>query len=280
MVSEQAVRLPSGAGIFYPADRAGLRRLLDALVSAGTAAEGQKESALAILVPHAGLMYSGGVAAAVYRKVRIPDTAVILGFHHRGYGAPFAAWPGSAWVTPLGRIEIRSDLTRFLRRAFPQLEDNRRAYEDELSVEMQLPFLQYFNPNVKIVPVALNSWRDSSGFDDLCRFGRALARVLEGQAPEALVIASSDLNHYEREDTTYAKDRLAIEAMEKLDARRLLEVVSRENISMCGFAPAVAAITYARARGGTRAVLLAHATSGDVTGDRERIIGYAGMLFE
>lgn len=273
------VRPPAAAEVFYPRDRKQLLQLFDSLLPKPVPQEHERERVHAVLAPHAGLMYSGRVSAAVFSRVRLPPVAVILCFNHRGSGVTFSAWPGSAWETPLGLAPIDAPLSARLQQEFPVLEADARAHEEEHSGELQLLFLQYFRPDVRIVPIALNAWRDEAGFESLLRFGAALSRAVAAAGEDTLVVASSDLNHYEREETTQYKDRVAIEAMCSLDPARLKDAVAREGISMCGFAPAVAALAYARSRGGRSGRLLVHATSGDVTGDRERVVGYAGVLF-
>lgn len=274
------VRPPAAAELFYPRDRGQLLQLMDSLIPRPVLHEHERERVHAVLAPHAGLMYSGRVAAAVFSRVWLPPVAVILCFNHRGSGATFSAWPGSAWRTPLGVAPIDTSLSARLRQEFPALEEDVRAHEGEHSGELQLLFLQYFRPDVRIVPVALNAWRDETGYESLLRFGTALGRAVAAVGGEALVVASSDLSHYEREEATRYKDRVAIEALCSLDPALLKDVVAREEISMCGFAPAVAALAYVRSRGGRTGRLLLHATSGDVTGDRERVVGYAGVIFQ
>jgi AmmeMemoRadiSam system protein B len=273
------IRAPAVAELFYPGEKGRLRQLIESLCPQPPVSEGEKVSAQAVLAPHAGYMYSGKVAAAVFARARITPVVVILCFNHRGAGASFAIWPGSAWETPLGRAEVDERFGHRLKTEFPMLEEDARAHEGEHSGEVMLPFLQYFRPDVKIVPISLNAWRDDPGTKSLTDFGEALSRTVTSLGEDTLVVASSDLNHYEREDTTHEKDRIAIEAMVSLDPGRLRKAVAGENITMCGFAPAIAAMTYARIRGATGGTVEMHATSGDVSGDRERVVGYAGILF-
>jgi hypothetical protein len=275
-----AVRAAAVADRFYPSQRNRLLQLVDTLAPKPAREEHEKERVHAVLVPHAGYAFSGRVAAAVFSRIRIPSVAAILCFNHRGHGATFALWPGTAWETPLGSAPIEEALARRLRDEFPRLELDGRAHEGEHSGEVQVPFLQYFRPDIRILPVSLNAWTDERGVDALKEFGAALARAVASLGTETLVVASSDLNHYEREDTTYAKDEVAINAMLTLDPDVLRNAVAREGVSMCGFAPAAAAMAYTRARGGEGGRLILHATSGDASGDRERVVGYAGIVFE
>ena len=262
------VRAPAVAGIFYPGRAEDLRRTIDGLIPAGP-----KERVVALVAPHAGYVYSGRVAGAVYGRVEIPAEVVVLCFNHRGRGSAFALPPQDAWRTPLGDAPVDAALLGRIRSAFPEAEPDAAGHDEEHSGEVQVPFLQRLRPGVRIAPVALSGGLDDAGFERLRRFGRALAEV-EG---DFLVVASTDLNHYEDQETTLRKDGAAIRAMEALDEEGLRETLTREDVSMCGAAPVVAALAYAKARGARRARTVLHATSGDVTGDYGRVVGYVGM---
>lgn len=263
------LRFPAVAGSFYPAAAETLRRDLCGLVPAGP-----KERAWAVVVPHAGYMYSGRVAGAVFGRVVVPRDVVILCFNHRGRGADFAVWPEGMWRTPLGDVPVAGELADRIRKAFPGAEFDEAGHAGEHSGEVQVPFLQHARPDARLVPVALSLAVDDRSFLRLADFGRALARV-EG---DFLVVVSTDLNHYEDQETTLRKDGAAIRAMERLDAEGLRDAIRRDKISMCGFAPAVAGIAYARARGAVSARTVMHATSGDESGDFDRVVGYVGMI--
>ncbi|MFN3484123.1 MAG: AmmeMemoRadiSam system protein B [Planctomycetota bacterium] len=266
-----SVRPPAVAGSFYPDDPEELRRAVEEALGPSPS---EPERALAVLVPHAGYVYSGRVAGAVYARVEIPREVVLLAFNHRGRGKPFAVWPEGAWRTPLGDVPVDGRLARALREAFVPAEFDEEGHLEEHSAEVQLPFLQVLRPDVRIVPVALSVGLDERSFAQLRAFGRALARV----SGEFLVVASTDLNHYEDQDVTLRKDAAALRALERLDEEELRRAILREEISMCGFAPAIAAVAYARARGAAGARTVLHATSGDVSGDFARVVGYAGMI--
>ncbi|HXG61173.1 MAG TPA: AmmeMemoRadiSam system protein B [Planctomycetota bacterium] len=265
------MRPPAVAGSFYPAEAQELRRAVaEALGSPPPA----RERVLAAIVPHAGYAYSGRVAGAVYARIEIPREVVLLAFNHRGRGKPFALWPEGAWRTPLGDVPVDGRLSRALREAFLPAEFDEAGHAGEHSAEVQLPFLQVLRPDVRIVPVALTVGLEDRSFLQLAAFGRALARV----PGDFLVVASTDLNHYEDQETTLRKDAAAIRALERLDAEELRRVIVREEVSMCGFAPAFAVAAYARARGAAAARTIVHATSGDVSGDFARVVGYAGLI--
>jgi AmmeMemoRadiSam system protein B len=266
-----SLRPPAVAGTFYPAAPEELRR---AVREALGPPPPSRERALAVIVPHAGYAYSGRVAGAVYARVDLPRDVVLLAFNHRGEGKPFALWPEGAWRTPLGNVPVEGRLSRALREEFLPAEFDEAGHRGEHSAEVQLPFLQVLRPDVRIVPVALTVGLDDRSFTQLGAFGRALARL----PGDFLVVASTDLNHYEDQDTTLRKDAAALRALERLDGEELRRAIAREGISMCGFAPALAAAAYARARGASSARTVLHATSAAASGDFARVVGYAGLI--
>jgi MEMO1 family protein len=263
------VRAPAVAGSFYSGQAEALRRELDGLIPAA-----RKERAVAVIVPHAGYAYSGRVAGAVYGRVEVPRDVVILCFNHHGAGRDFAVWPDGAWRTPLGDAPVNPDLARSIKVSFLPADFDESGHQDEHSGEVQVPFLQQVRPDVRIVPVALSVAHDEKSVGQLRAFGQALARV----AGEFLVVASTDLNHYEDQKTTVEKDEAVIRAIEALDETALVETIRTREVSMCGFAPTIAAMAYAKAKGATKAGTVAHATSGDVSGDYDRVVGYVGMV--
>ena len=266
------VRAPAVAGRFYPADPYELAKQVDEYVSAS--ANLQKVAAMACVVPHAGYMYSGGVAGSVYRAVPLTKRVVLFGPRHYPRGESLAILTEGEWQTPLGRVRVDAELASELRHAFPRLRDDAVAHQAEHSLEVQLPFLQRLLGDFTFVPVVIGTDR----FAVLEELGTALAQVLAAQAAPVLMIASSDMNHYESDVITREKDRWAIERILALDPRGLWDTVRDRGISMCGYAPTVAILTAAKWRGATRAELVSYATSGDVTGDYEAVVGYAGMV--
>jgi len=263
------VRLPAVAGSFYPGKAEQLREELNALIPAA-----RKDRALALLVPHAGYAYSGKVAGAAFGRVEIPRDVVILCFNHHGAGSDFAIWPEGAWRTPLGDAAVNAELARAIKDAFLPADFDETGHQDEHSGEVQVPFLQQLRPDVRIVPVALSIGHDDRSIGQLRAFGKALA----GVPGDFLVVASTDLNHYEDQKTTVEKDEAVIRAIEGLDEAALVQAIRTREISMCGFAPTIAMIAYARAKGATKGKTVAHATSGDVSGDYNRVVGYVGMI--
>ncbi|MGE5204766.1 MAG: AmmeMemoRadiSam system protein B [Chlamydiota bacterium] len=265
-----AVREAAVAGYFYPRSPDALRQEIRNY----TTPAGEKISAFACVVPHAGYMYSGHVAGAVYARLQLPRRFVVLCPNHTGFGRPLAIMTEGAWQTPLGQAQIDHELAQALFRACPLLEQDDMAHRGEHAIEVQLPFLQAALSEFTFVPIAVGTAK----YEPLQALGEAMAGVLQGQAEKVMLISSSDMNHYEPDDVTRVKDRKAIEKILALDPRGLYDVVMEESISMCGFAPTVAALTAARLLGATSAEVIKYATSADVSGDRSAVVGYAGMV--
>jgi hypothetical protein len=220
-------------------------------------------------------MYSGAVAGEVLGRIELPKKIVILGVRHFPRGESAAILSNGTWRTPLGDAPIDTELAMTLRDACPLLREDAVAHSQEHSLEVQIPFLQVLAPGFSFLPVALGTVR----FDDLVRIGEAVARVLMGARERVLLLATSDLNHYEDDATTRVKDAKAVEKLLALDARGLFDVCREEKISMCGLGPAVATITALREMGVTGGELVRYATSADASGDRSSVVGYAGIAW-
>jgi AmmeMemoRadiSam system protein B len=264
------------AGQFYPSNPDKLRQEIESFVQPGR----EKIRALGCVVPHAGYMYSGHVAGAVYARLELPRRFIVLCPNHTGAGQPLAIMSRGHWLTPLGEAAIDEPLAEQLKREILLLRDDAVAHSREHALEVQLPFLQQIVPEFTFVPIVVGTGR----LEVLSQLGSGLARVLkspdtvDGSKHDALIIASSDMNHYESDERTRIKDRMAIDKVLALDPAGLWETVQREQISMCGYGPAVAMLTAARELGATKAELVKYATSGDVSGDRAGVVGYAGMI--
>lgn len=268
------LRLPAVAGRFYPSNATELTALVRQYtkVEQGTSAARVK----ACLVPHAGYVYSGRVAGAVFSRIALPRKILILGVRHFPRGEQAAILSSGAWRTPLGDASIDAGLAEALRAACPLLREDAVAHSGEHSLEVQLPFLQVLAPGFAFVPLALGTIR----FQDLVSVGEAIGRVLVSSNEEVLLLTTSDLNHYEDDATTRVKDGKAIERLLALDARGLYDTCRHEQISMCGLGPAVAMITALRQLSATHADLIRYATSADVSGDTSAVVGYAGITFQ
>jgi len=266
------IRPPAVAGRFYPDDPGQLRDTVDSFLAAET--KTNRIRALACLVPHAGYIYSGRVAGEIYQRLEIPSRVILVGPRHYPRGAPIAILSQDPWQTPLGLAPIDTHLAEKLVHACPLLREDAIAHGAEHSLEVQLPFLQRLAPSFAFVPIVIATVQ----YADLDALGRALAEVIQSEPEPILIVASSDMNHYEPDDVTRVKDRKAIGRILALEPRELFDTVRNERISMCGYGATVAMLTAARALGATHAELVRYATSGEVNGDLQQVVGYAGII--
>jgi MEMO1 family protein len=274
-----AVRAPAVSGRFYPGTRAELERtvrtLLDAVPSARPAPA--PAPARAAVAPHAGYAYSGLTAAHVFARLEVPPVVVILAPNHTGVcRAPGGAslWEAGAFRTPLGDVSVDEGLAQALLAASPLVAPDHAAHVQEHAVEVELPFLQLRRPDVRIVPLVL-AW---DAWDGCAALGGTLAGLV-GRWPErVLLLASSDLNHYEPASVSVPKDRRALEAVVALDGAELLARCRRERISMCGRAPTATVLAAIRALGAAHAEIVHYSHSGMVTGEEDAVVGYGGVV--
>jgi MEMO1 family protein len=266
------IRHPAVAGRFYPRDPDDLRAEVRSYLSPSR----ETVSALGCVVPHAGYFYSGHVAGAVYARLDVPRRCIVMCPNHTGMGHPLAIMSTGAWETPLGQIPIDAPLAASLKQRFPLLSEDAEAHRAEHGAEVQLPFLQVKNPDCTFVPIALGTGR----YEVLRALGVVIADAVLELGEPVLLIASSDMNHYEGDTITRVKDHKAIERILVMDAQGLFDVVTNEDISMCGFGPTVAMLTAVKRLGASDTELVRYATSGDISGDRERVVGYAGILIK
>jgi AmmeMemoRadiSam system protein B len=264
------VRRPAVAGYFYPKKADELRAMVKGMVDP----QAQKKKALAVVSPHAGFVYSGGVAGAVYSSVEIPGVVIILGPSHQGIRTVFGIMSEGAWQTPLGEVPVDARLARAILERSPLVQEDAGGQAAEHSLEVQLPFLQYLKKEFSIVPLCISP---AAGYDDLENLADALADSIRQSGQEVLLVSSTDMSHYVSQETARKLDFMAIEKILALDARGLYDVVQEENISMCGFQPTTAVILAAKKLGARTAELVRYQTSGDASGDYERVVGYAGL---
>jgi MEMO1 family protein len=264
------IRPPAVAGRFYPSEPKELARQIAEFAPASV----EKIAARGCVVPHAGYMYSGHVAGAVYSSLEIPTRSILLGPRHYPRGEAMAILSLESWRTPLGDAAVDAELAAELRSACPRLRENAVAHEREHSLEVQIPFLQRLAPDFQFVPVVLAIDR----YAVLEELGHAVAKVVAARSERVLVIASTDMNHYENDGLTRAKDGLAIERMLALDPRGLYDTVRGQGITMCGYAATTAMLVAMRDLGASKVELVRYATSGDITGERDEVVGYAGLI--
>lgn len=263
------VRNPAVAGQFYPQDKAQLLKEMEVLVPS----PGKKIKAFGAVSPHAGYIYSGRVAGEVFSRLEPRDTYVILCPNHTGYGADFAV-SVEPWKTPLGTVNVDQDLVSAILARTGLVSEDKIAHAFEHSAEVQVPFVQYTAPGASIVPITVAH----ASMAKLREVSEAIADAIKASGSDAMMIASSDMTHYESRRSAAAKDKEAIDAVLDLDATGLLEIVRAKDISMCGCVPVAIMLMAAKNMGAAHAELVKYADSGDVTGDADQVVGYAGIV--
>lgn len=258
------------AGSFYPGTPERLRAQAADLIIGDL----PKVRAIGAVVPHAGYIYSGRIAGAVYARLIFPDVFVMLGPNHTGVGAGVAIITEGKWETPLGQVPIDTELAKAILRNSQTIEEDDLGHQREHSIEVQLPLLQACGRPFSFVPICLFS----SEFSACQDVGLAVAQAIAESDRSVLMVASSDMSHYVSREQAKAKDRLAIEAVLACDPQRLHRVVRREGITMCGFHPTTALLIASRELGATSGELIGYATSADVTKDDSSVVGYAGLI--
>ena len=264
------VRDPVVAGRFYPSDFEELERML----SMFCVKREKRIRAKAIIVPHAGYVYSGAVAGLTYGSVEIPSLNVVMGPNHTGFGADVSVFDEGEWITPLGRVPVNSEVAKKLcgRELF---KSDVSAHVYEHSLEVQLPFLQFcsgFKEDLSIVPIIFSML----SYEECELAGKALAESIDSE--DALIVISSDFSHYVSQPEAERLDSMAINSILSLSPFELYEKVRRYNITMCGVIPATVGLIAAKILGAESADLLVYRTSGDVTGDYSQVVGYAGIV--
>ncbi|OCC16456.1 putative dioxygenase [Dissulfuribacter thermophilus] len=266
------LRRPAVADQFYPGDPDRLHYEIGKLMGD----QSGNEKAVAVISPHAGYMYSGHVAGAVFSKIRIPPTCIILGPNHTGFGAPISVMSEGIWQMPMGDVAIDSPLAKRILEYYPEAEEDVEAHLYEHSLEVQVPFLQYKQNDLKICPICLSRL----SFEESRRLGEAISRAVSETDLDVLIVASTDMTHYESGDVANEKDRLAIERILSMDPEGLYNTVLLNQITMCGFIPTVVTLVAAMGLGATKARLIKYATSGDITGDYRQVVGYSSFIIQ
>ncbi len=271
MEREGMIRKPAAAGTFYEADPDKLRKELARLMPA--AQRKKKAPAKAVIVPHGGFIYSGEVAGAAFARVEIPETVILLGPNHStGLGAPLAV-SGEDWETPLGTVPLAQELAAALVKGSKLFKSDNNAHRSEHSLEVQLLFLQHLQKKLRIVPISISRLPLPQ-----CRqAGMDLAQAVKKHAKPVLLVVSSDMSHHEPRTVTSEKDQLALGDILSLDPANLYRTVLTKRISMCGVMPVTVALFAALELGAERAELIRYTDSGYVTGDAQRVVGYAGL---
>jgi len=258
------------AGHFYPGSAGDLRQIIEDMVVSGQ----KQHDAICIISPHAGYIYSGPVAGALFSSVTIPDRVIVLGPDHQGAARNFALIREGSWETPLGETLIDTELAQYILGKTDLIADDFSAHAQEHSLEVQLPFIQYFNPKSTLVPIICPYF---AALPELLKLGKQLADAISSFAEPVLLLASTDMSHQESRETARKKDFMAISKIEALDAYGLYKTVKENNISMCGFQAVTAALEASRILGADKVELVKYQDSGEATGDYSRVVGYAGI---
>jgi hypothetical protein len=267
-------RQPAVAGLFYPAQSG---QLIEAVTTLFGEQHAAAAPAVAVLTPHSGYVYSGRTAARVFAALEVPRRCIIVAPSHTAEGE--SVHGGSvcalgAHATPVGDVPVDEPLAAALIAECPYLEDDPKAHRREHAIEVVLPFLLARRPDVTVVPVVV-AWND---WPRTRALGEALARVVRGAGEPVLLVASSDMNHFEPAPVADAKDRIALEAVARLDGEALLDVTRRHRVSMCGRVPTAAVLVAARLLGAARGVVVDYSHSGMVTRDPSQVVSYAGVI--
>lgn len=267
------IRTPAVAGMFYPGTEEALENELDRLIPAN---EGEKVDAIGIVSPHAGYIYSGSIAAETIASVNIPKKIILLGPNHTGLGSRASVMSDGEWSLPNGTVPVDSPLAEKLLGSARLFKRDILAHMKEHSLEVQIPFLLHERKDITIVPVSFMGL----SLEDCRIAGKAIAQTITSTGEDVLIVASSDMTHFESQSSAKEKDSKAIDRVLSLDPEGLMRVVRENDISMCGVLPVTVMLFAALELGAKKASLVSYATSGDVSGDYDRVVGYAGMVIE
>ncbi|MFH1622442.1 MAG: AmmeMemoRadiSam system protein B [Candidatus Omnitrophota bacterium] len=265
------IRQPIVAGKFYPNDKNSIKKQLNNFLINTV-----KEDCIACIMPHAGYDYSGKVATQTAASVQIKENIILLGPNHTGLGGDFSIVSEGSWHTPLGDVKINSKIAEGIKKECQLVTEDSKAHAYEHSLEVELPILQFLtNEEFSFVPLTLMP----SSKNDYEALSKAIYKTILDLniKDKTLIVASSDMTHYESQESAKKKDVLAIEAILNLDEDLLLKRLSQHNISMCGNAPVIVAIITAKKLGAKKANLVLYQTSGETTGDYDAVVGYAGI---
>ena len=266
-----SIRTPAVAGKFYPENPFELEKKVASHLGN---LSNNKRKAIGVVSPHAGFIYSGDVVGAVYSQIEVPETVILLGPNHTGLGENISVMTEGTWSMPMGNISIDEVLATQLCKETSLAKPNSVAHQFEHSLETQLPFLQYLRKNFLIVPICLKKVDYS-----ICKkLSKGIVNALEQTEKSALIIASSDMTHFESHKIAGEKDKKAIVKIKNRDAKGLNETLRQEQISMCGVNPVTVMLLCSEKMGAQKAELIEYKTSGEVNGDKSRVVGYAGVI--
>ena len=267
------MRKPVVAGSFYPATEKELLHLVENYIN------GRQPTppieACAVIVPHAGYIYSGELAAKTLCSVQIPKTVLLIGPNHTGQGSPVSL-STETWTTPFGSVPVNTNLADHIVNEHKSIVVDEAAHANEHSLEVQLPFLQKLQKNLSVVPLTVAHL----SYDKCEEIAEALSSSILQYGEKTLIVASTDMSHYESRSVAEVKDKLALDAIITMDPRTLYSTVHKNKISMCGVIPVVITLLICKKIGAKKASLLDYMDSGTVSGDTDQVVGYAGVIVE
>ncbi len=266
------IRRPAVSGQFYYSNALRLKKQVGQYITE----DAPKERVIGIVSPHAGLMYSGHVAGAVYSVIKFPNTFILIGPNHTGLGRDVSIMSSGQWEIPTGVFAIDEKLGKTIIGKTPYVSDDMQAHILEHSLEVQLPFISYFSDSVKIVPITV-----MTASLEMCKdIGEGIASAVKEIGYEVVIAASSDMSHYVHDSTARSLDSMALQEIAGLNPEGLYNIVKKQHISMCGYLPVTVMLYAAKALGAKEATLVKYATSGDISGDYEQVVGYAGIIIK
>ncbi|MCS7181301.1 MAG: MEMO1 family protein [bacterium] len=269
----EKIREPVVSGYFYPSGKAHLLRILETFIDIKT----PKEKVISCICPHAGYIYSGKTAGLTYSKIEIPGTVIILGPNHTGYGEPYSVAEHDKWLTPLGEVEIDKELVEMLTKKSRYLQKDEIAHLREHSIEVQIPFLQFLRKDFKIVPITLMGYVDNPAWYEI---GETIAEVIKESKKDCLIIASSDMTHYEPHKVAEDKDNYVIDAICALDEDEVIRRIEEKDVSMCGYSGVIVSIVASKLLGAKKGQLIYYTTSAETSKDYSQVVGYAGIIIK
>lgn len=264
------LRYPVVADSFYPSNPAALKAEISSFMR-----NKEKVNAVGCMSPHAGYIYSGRVAGSVYSRISPRDVYIIIGPNHTGLGKRFGLDLSQEWVTPLGKITVNSELANAILDISKLIDEDEECHESEHSIEVQLPFLQMLKDEFTFVPIIVGG----GDIEEYALIGRAIAEAVRATKIDAMIIASTDMTHYESQESAKEKDMLAIKKILNFDTAGFLKEIRANDISMCGFAPTAITLSASKLLGAKKSELVKYETSGETSGDYSSVVGYAGAVF-
>ncbi|MCM8766889.1 MAG: MEMO1 family protein, partial [Candidatus Omnitrophica bacterium] len=269
----EKIREPVVSGYFYPSGKAHLLRMLETFIDRNL----PKEKVISAICPHAGYIYSGKTAGLTYSKIEIPQTIIILGPNHTGYGEPYSVSDHDKWLTPLGEVEVDKELVEKLVKKSRYLQKDEIAHIREHSIEVQIPFIQFLKKQFKIVPITLMGYVDNPAWYEI---GEIIAEVIKEEKKDFLIIASSDMTHYEPKKIAEEKDNYVIEAICSLDEDQVIKRIEEKDVSMCGYSGVIVSIVASKILGAKEGELVYYTTSAETSKDYSQVVGYAGIIIK